>query len=122
LSSERERDRLSDIIDNIDAIGRYVGDRSFEAYAAERIVVDATERCLGRITEAVIKIGADRMAIIAPEIPVERVRGLGNLLRHEYDVLDLEQIYILIQKDLPLLRAAAAEALMATPAPPAGDS
>jgi len=77
------------------------------------MVVDATERCLGRITEAVIKIGADRMAIIAPEIPVERVRGLGNLLRHEYDVVDLERIYVLIHKDLPLLRAAAVQALEA---------
>jgi uncharacterized protein with HEPN domain len=115
LSSERERDRLSDIIDNIDAIMRYMGDRSAAAYAAERIVVDATERCLGRITEAVIKIGVARMAAIAPEIPVERVRGLGNLLRHEYDVINPGQIYILICKDLPLLRAAAVKALAAAP-------
>ena len=113
MSSERERDRLQDIIDNIDAIDRYVGDRSFEAFSAERIVIDATERCLSRISEAVIKIGADRMAVLAPEIPVERVRGLGNLLRHAYDVVDLEQIYVLVRKHLPPLRAAAVGALEA---------
>lgn len=111
MSSERERDRLQDIIDNIDAIDRYVGGRSFAAFAAERIVVDATERCLSRISEAVVKIGADRMSVLAPEIPIERVRGLGNLLRHEYDIIDLEQIYILIHKSLPPLRAAAARGL-----------
>jgi uncharacterized protein with HEPN domain len=113
LSSEREQDRLRDIIDNIDSIDRYVGDRSFEAFAAEHIVVDATERCLSRISEAVVKIGPDRMSVLAPDIPIERVRGLGNLLRHEYDVVDLEQIYNLIRKSLPPLRAAAARALEA---------
>lgn len=113
MSSEREQDCLQDIIDNIDAIDRYLDGRSFEAFAAECIVVDATERCLSRISEAVVKIGPDRMGVIAPEIPTERVRGLGNLLRHEYDVVDLEQIYILIHKSLPPLRAAAARALEA---------
>jgi uncharacterized protein with HEPN domain len=33
------------------------------------------------------------------------------LLRHEYDIVDLEQIFILIHKDLPRLRAAVIKAL-----------
>ena len=106
MSSEREQQRLADIIENIDAIGAYVGNMNFAAFAADRKTVDATERCLQRITEAVIKIGPDRMRVIAPEIPAEAVRGLGNMLRHEYDAIDLRSLFNTVTDDLPRLRRA----------------
>lgn len=62
------------------------------------------ERCLHRITEAVIKIGPDRMAEISPQTPVDAVRGLGNMLRHDYDRVDLVTIWRTIRESLPELR------------------
>ena len=111
MSSEREQQRLADIIENIDAIGDYVGKMHFAAFAADRKTVDATERCLQRITEAVIKIGPDRMRVIAPDIPTEAVRGLGNMLRHEYDAIDLRSLFNTVTDDLPRLRRACVAAL-----------
>jgi uncharacterized protein with HEPN domain len=102
---------VADIVDNIDAIAGYVGELSFEAFAADRRTVDATERCLQRITEAVVKIGAERMRSLAPNVPVEAVRGLGNMLRHEYDVIDLRSIYNTVTDDLPELRSACVAAM-----------
>lgn len=80
-------------------------------FAQDRRTVDAVERCLQRVTEAVIKIGPDRMAQISPQTPVDAVRGLGNVLRHEYDQIDLGVIYLTARESLPALRADCLKAL-----------
>lgn len=106
MSSERERQRLIDILANIDAVQRYTGGMTLEMFVADGKTMDAVERCLQRITEAIIRIGADRMAVIAPHLPVHAVRGLGNMLRHEYDAIDPASIFNTVARELPDLRAA----------------
>lgn len=44
MSSRREQLRLNDVIDNIDAIQVYLGQRSFDELYADRMRVDAIER------------------------------------------------------------------------------
>ncbi|MEK7342701.1 MAG: HepT-like ribonuclease domain-containing protein [Pseudomonadota bacterium] len=100
-----------DIIENADAVASYIDGINYEAFCADRKTIDASERCLQRITEAVIKIGKERMAQIMPALDANSVRGMGNALRHEYDVIDLRIIYNTIVERLPLLRAACAAAL-----------
>jgi uncharacterized protein with HEPN domain len=73
--------------------------------------VDAIERCLQRITEAVIKIGPQRMAEIMPDLPAGKVRGMGNILRHHYDTLDAKTVWGTITEALPPLREACERAL-----------
>lgn len=104
MSTDREALRLQDIIENIDRIESYVVGLDFDAFAADSKTVDAVERCLQRITEAVIKIGPERMAAISPKTPVDAVRGLGNALRHDYDLIDLGTVYRTIRDSLPDLR------------------
>lgn len=115
MSSRREPLRLQDIVENIDAARSYVGDMSVDAFKADRKTVDTCERCLQRITEAVIKIGKDRMEEIAPTIKAHAIRGLGNTLRHDYDSIDLGYIHSTIVHDLPPLRAACVAALKPQP-------
>lgn len=79
---------------------------TLDMFVADGKTLDATERCLQRITEAIIRIGPDRMAIIAPHLPVHAVRGLGNMLRHEYEAIDPASIYNTITGELPELHAA----------------
>lgn len=111
MSSSREALRLSDIVENIDLIFEYVAGLSPAAFEQDRRTVDATERCLERVAEAVVKIGSDRMRIIAPDLPFERVRGLGNNLRHAYDTIDLAFLLNLIRDELPSLRDVCVQAL-----------
>jgi uncharacterized protein with HEPN domain len=75
------------------------------------VLVDAVERCLTRITQAAIRAGPEAMRRAAPELPFEQVRGLGNVLRHAYDVIDLEIVWRTVKERLPALRAACAAAL-----------
>ena len=100
-----------DIADNIDRIASHVAGLDLAAFQADPKTIDAVERCLQRITEAVIKIGPERMAEISPRTPVDAVRGLGNLLRHDYDQVDLGIIWRTIQQGLPELRADCLRAL-----------
>lgn len=111
MSSSRERERLADILENIASIEAYTAGISFAAFAADRKTVDACERCLQRISEAAVKIGAQRMAKIAPHLSFHEVRGLGNALRHEYDRIDDRMVFDTIVDDLPRLKAACESAL-----------
>jgi uncharacterized protein with HEPN domain len=111
VSSEREPLRLQDVIVNIDRIESYLTGYDRARFVSDGKTVDAVERCLQRITEAVIKIGPERMADIAPDIPVEAIRGLGNVLRHDYDRIDTGLIWTTVVDRLPELRAAVVTAL-----------
>jgi uncharacterized protein with HEPN domain len=111
VSSDRVRQRLTDVIENIDRIGDHVGAMSFAEFERDAKTIDAVERCLQRITEAVIKIGPERMGELAPGLPVEKVRGMGNVLRHDYDLINLGVIWVAVTDDLPELRAACVRAL-----------
>jgi uncharacterized protein with HEPN domain len=41
---------------------------------------------------------------------VAEIRGLGNRLRHEYDTVDLARIWLLVERNLPPLKAACQDA------------
>ena len=104
MSSDREALRLHDIVENIDRIESHIANSEFADFANDTKTIDAVERCLQRITEAVIKIGAERMATISPTTSAEAVRGMGNALRHDYDSIDLRIIWTTITASLPDLR------------------
>lgn len=113
MSFERERLRLLDVVENIDRIDTYLAGIDFGRFVIDSMRVDAVERCLQRVTEAIIQIGTDRMAVIAPTIPTREIRGLGNVLRHDYGRIDLETIFTTVTDRLPELRLACVQALAA---------
>jgi len=111
MPSRDEARRLRDVVDNIDQATRYLGGRDCAAFAADRMRVDAVERCIERMAEAMIKIGAERMAAIAPDIELPGVRQLGNIMRHEYDQVDVRLVHRIVVERMPRLRQACAKAL-----------
>lgn len=78
----------------------YVEGLSFEQFQASSMVQDAVERCLARITEAAIRAGDEVMASVAQDVPTHVYRGFGNALRHDYDQIDLQTIWLTALKDL----------------------
>lgn len=66
MSSRSERLLLLDIVENADAVAEYLAGLQFAGFEGDRMRVDAVERCLMRITEAVIRIGSERMAESCP--------------------------------------------------------
>jgi uncharacterized protein with HEPN domain len=113
MSSDEPRLRawLQDIVENSLAAESYVGGLSIAQFRADRMRVDAVERCLMRITEAAIRIGETRLAEIAPDTPLHQLRGFGNMLRHAYDGIDVAVVWATVVDDLPDFRRACAQAL-----------
>ncbi len=103
--------RLQDIIENADWIAEYLTGYDLEHFKQDRRTADAVERCLGRITEAVIQLGALESEHAELNVPWNEVKSLGNRLRHDYRRIDRTVIYRIAQDDLPDLRDAAARAL-----------
>lgn len=66
--------------------------------------------CLLRISEAVSKL-QDQSERLAPDQPWDKIRSLGNVLRHGYDEIDLHVIWLIVRSDLPSLRRACEGAL-----------
>jgi len=95
--------RVLDILDNIEAARSYAGARDLESFSQSSLIIDGCERCLQRITEAVIKLGEEEFTTIAPNVRFVLIRGMGNMLRHEYDVISARIVYETIHHDLPIL-------------------
>jgi uncharacterized protein with HEPN domain len=81
-----------------------------QAFTQDLKTANAAERCLERISEAARKLG-DLAEGICPEVPWPKVRALGNLLRHEYDTVDMVRVWLMIEDDLPPLKASVQMAL-----------
>lgn len=97
--------RLRDIVRNIDLIRDDVADRSFEAFAADRILQDAVMYRLLHLSEAATKLG-ERIEDLVPGQPWRQMRAMGNVLRHEYEVVALDQIWLVVARDLEPLATA----------------
>lgn len=95
MPSSRPLQRLQDIVDNAEKIARYTNGLSELEFQNQEIVVDAVERCLTRISEAAVKLGAE-VETLCPSLPWSDIRGLGNKLRHFYQDVDADIIWNLI--------------------------
>jgi uncharacterized protein with HEPN domain len=106
LPSSKILDRLGDIVENCERIGRHVAGMSREAYLADEKTIDAVEKCLQRISEAASRLGP-YVDDIYPGAPWKDARGIGNILRHKYDQVTEDLIWASIRGDIPRLRKSA---------------
>jgi len=96
------RVRIEDILDAIDNIEHYVAGLDFDAFEADRKTVDAVERNLEIIGEATANL-PDEVLARWPEVPWRYMKGVRNLLAHEYFGVDVGILWQTIQEDLPAI-------------------
>lgn len=108
LPSSRPKRRLLDIAENAQTILDYTAGMDRAAFERNRLVRDASERCLARLSEAAVKLAAQAEAML-PQHPWRQIRDLGNIMRHAYDNLDGEIVWLIISEHLPTLSADARE-------------
>ncbi|HWF00454.1 MAG TPA: HepT-like ribonuclease domain-containing protein [Caulobacteraceae bacterium] len=104
---------LAAIIENADRIEAYIGDMSSSAFAADRMLRDAVERCLARLCEAADQLGP-RAAGLAPEQPWDVVAALGLRLRGAHERLGVDEVWSVAIDLLPGFRTAVSRALRAS--------
>lgn len=106
MPSSRPVDRLREIVENCERIADYVRGMEFSGYCADPKTRDAVERCFSRISEAAYKLGS-YLDDLYPEADWKGARGVGNLLRHQYDQISDADIWDGVTIDVPRLHEAA---------------
>jgi uncharacterized protein with HEPN domain len=110
VPSKNPIQRLEDILENIALIDEFTAGMDLRSFTQDRKTSNAVERCLERISEAARKLG-DAAETLCPEVPWPQLRAVGNLLRHEYDIVDGARVWLMIEADLGPLKAAVQVAL-----------
>lgn len=101
MPSSNPARRLGDILENIERIRSYIDGMDETAFLSDEKTQDAVQYCLLRISEAASKLGGEAAALV-PQQDWQRIRGLGNVLRHEYDQIEMVTIWN-IAAELPAL-------------------
>ncbi len=111
MPSDRPARWIADISDNIERVEQFTADMDFEASVAHGPVVYAVQYALLIISEAARRLGPNAEAL-APDQPWADIRGIGNILRHQYDEVDPVVIRSVVQTDPGALKAASQRALL----------
>jgi uncharacterized protein with HEPN domain len=98
-------ERLQDIAECIEKVGRFLEGKSFSDFANDALVHDAVVRNLEIISEASRHITEELKAEV-PEVPWRKVADMGNWLRHAYEKTEDAILWETIQSGLPALDAA----------------
>lgn len=76
-----------------------------KSFLADPLIQDAVIRNLEVIGEASRRVGAEYQAA-HPEIPWREMAGLRNILIHDYESVNLEKIWQVVEKELPSVKGA----------------
>jgi uncharacterized protein with HEPN domain len=111
LRSERQIRRFEDILNDIARIERFTAGMDLQAFSANEQATFAVLHALLILSEAARRLGIDAETQ-APEQPWQAIRSLGNVLRHEYEGVDLGAIWRIVADDLPALKRSVERALV----------
>jgi len=111
LPSEKPLRRLEDILENIARIEQFTAGMDFDGFAANDQAVYASLHALLIVSEAARKFGGAAEALV-PSQPWPEIRSIGNVLRHEYDGIDPDTVWRIIDSgDLASLKEAVGAAV-----------
>ncbi len=102
--------RLTDIIEAIERIHGVLESITLEAFETDWQRQWLVERGIEVISEASRHL-TDDMKARHPEIPWQKVAGIGNVLRHKYENIAAPIIWKLAHADLPALQKACRDEL-----------
>jgi len=96
-----------DILNAIELIEKYIKDVSLPEFEANIEKQDSVNRRLEILAEASHRL-RDEDKQLCSDTDWRAIRGLGNRLKHEYDSIELDIVWEIIHKDLPILKQSVA--------------
>jgi uncharacterized protein with HEPN domain len=93
---------LIDILESARAAIEYVRGKSWEKFSKDSLVQDAVVRRLEIIGEASGRVSVATQKKY-PNLPWQAMKGTRNRVIHEYDSIELDIIWDIVQTDLPFL-------------------
>lgn len=103
MSPREWRFRLEDINESLDLIFEYTQGMSYAAWCNDRKTIDAVIRNIEIIGEAATHVPEEIQQQFS-EIPWYKMKGMRNILIHEYFGVDPEVLWKTVQEDLPSLQ------------------
>jgi uncharacterized protein with HEPN domain len=103
--ARKVRHALHDILEAIDRIDQITGGKTLAEFEQSWQLRWLVQRAIEIISEASRAIPTE-LTDTHPEIPWPRVRGIGNVLRHEYQGLSDPIVWKVVTDELPRLRLA----------------
>jgi uncharacterized protein with HEPN domain len=100
----RDREALIDIVEAIKLILRYVEAVDFDDLAANIEKQDAILRRITIIGEATKRLSKDFRGQ-HPTISWKEIAGMRDVITHDYDEVDLDEVWTVINENLPQLLA-----------------
>jgi uncharacterized protein with HEPN domain len=98
------RDRLEDILEAIDRIQSYTAGMGNSSFEADQKTIDAVVRNIIIIGEAAGMV-SEEVSSQHPELPWHQMRGIRNVVVHQYAEVDASILWETIRRDLPPLKA-----------------
>jgi len=97
---DRWRVRIEDILDAVRRIQEYTEGMTPDEFREDRKTIDAVVRNIEIIGEAARHVPPD-IERASAEVAWPQMRGMRNVMIHEYDTVDVDILWQTIQKDLP---------------------
>jgi uncharacterized protein with HEPN domain len=110
MSSSEPASRLEDILEAIAALSAYTSGKTRDDYASDRMLRDAVEGNVERLSEASRHLPGHLKAR-HPAIPWQNIAGIGSILRHAYPIIDDDLVWEVVVRDLPPLKVVIAQML-----------
>jgi uncharacterized protein with HEPN domain len=110
MASKSPRARLLHIRDEIEGVGRTVRGLSFAQYQDSYMHRRTVERAAQIVSEAASALPPEFLARYA-DAPWRSIIGIGNILRHEYQRLDDQQLWEIATVHMPKLAPVVARML-----------
>ncbi len=98
----RDREALIDIVEAIKLILRYVEAVDLDTLAVNIEKQNAILRRITIIGEATKRLSKDFRGQ-HPTIPWKEIAGMRDVITHDYDEVDLDEVWTVINKNLPQL-------------------
>lgn len=99
MKPDRDQLHLAHILEAGDAILDYTGG-GHDAFVGSRMVRDAVVRNLEVIGEAAKRL-SEAVRAANPEVPWRRIAGLRDIIIHQYDSVDYEELWRVVEDELP---------------------
>lgn len=93
---------LQDILESSEKIQQYIAHMTFDEFVSNSMAVDAVIRNFEVIGEAAAHVPDDIRAAY-PEVPWYEMKGMRNIVAHEYFSVDLKIVWKTARQSLPPL-------------------
>lgn len=104
MPGDRQNGLLRDILDSALRIREYLAGVNLEAFLVDPQRQDAVLRRLEIIGEAAGGLSPETRALF-PDLPFQGMRGMRNIIAHDYGEVDLDLVWKTATRDLPVLIA-----------------